>query len=836
MAIFSTNYAAETTTADQSIDDLGVDLSLSTIPNDIKNLLIKVAGDIPTGQQGDSTRPRYALLKGKVAAYAGFYLDGSNPAVLRYDATTDSGNDPFYIASATFTVTAAGVNKNKITLNVKIKTTTKSIAEYKVKTNDTTDLVAQGLINHLNLSIRTHGFYASVSGSVITIRATSDVGGSASDLTLSFTQTGTANGAITTQFATSTSTTAQTNRSIDKLTFYIMFKAPFKNATYNQFYGDPLVQATNSWSYAANEMRAAHNLKRLNSAGEQVQKFGTEWKNVNDAGEDLDKYTNQKGYEFLGIDVKDAVYLSDSKLSLTTKYNLDTPATERVNLFKHVDATQPKDGYNKIPPYFFIVAARQENPYNDICWLAKQTRGSYSRGVHFPANINTSYKNRKYIRFTTALGTVNVEGKTIKKEPGTGNLYVEVNNIKYNLLLAAGEQLTSKVDSDPASTTDDYTYESLSLEGATIVKKDNRYLAEFDSIVDATILGNNSGITVGMGLDLGNAFNGLYRIEFTIAVNTAATGHFRLYYWDNVSDELPYSITAIQLKNAINDILFSDHLSSLSSDQEDAIKELVTVTSPPNQGGIKTYTVKIERKLQAAYFHPVYSATDDLSQVNSNVTFNPAADKDRWEVVTDVLKDGWHSVEKTMNYSFSNQPNTNGVYDKDFWLKQNGISATDQNVIKNILKFSMGASRGRGYAVYINNRDLVQKVEFKSYTQSLRGIYNEIFIPRYYNARRQSEDGKSYSNGTTIESKVIQGLTGIHTPNQAELHLMASAVYNSPGTLSGNAGSFKSAIKSHSLKALSQLVPALRKERQASSYEFIYSLPMIKNIYRGVID
>ena len=835
MAIFSTNYTAETTTADQSIDDLGVDLSLSTIPNDIKNLLIKVAGDIPVGQQGDSARPRYALIKGKVAAYAGFYLDGSNPAVLKYDATTNSGNDPFYIASATFTVTAAGVKGNKITLSVKIKTTNKAIAEYKVKTNDTTDIVAKGLTNNINSSIWTHKFYASVSGSVVTIRATDDVGGSASDLTLGFTQTGTASGAITTQFATSTSTTAQTNRSIDKLTFYIMFRAPFKNATYNQFYGDPLVQAANSWSYAANEVRAAYSLKRLNSAGEQVQKVGTEWKNVNDAGEDLDKYTNQKGYEFLGIDVKDAIYLSDSKLSLTTSFNLDTPATERTNLFKHVDATQPKDGYNRIPPYFFIVAARQENPYDEVCWLAKKIRGSYSRGVHFPANVTTSYKNRKYIRFTTALGTVNVDGATIKKEAGTGNLYVEVNNIKYNLQVAAGEQLTSKVDSDPAVTTDDYTYELLSLEGATIVKKDNRYLAEFAPIVDAK-LNNNSGITVGMGLDLGNAFNGFYKIEFTIALNTAATGHFRLYYWDNVSDELPYNITSSQLKNAINDILFSDHLSSLTNKQKSAIKDVVTVTLPPNQGTIKTHTVKIERKLQAAYFHPMYSATEDLSQVNSNVTFNPAADKDRWEVVADVVKDGWYSVERTMNYSFSNQPNTNGVYDKDFWLKQNGISAADQIVIKNIMKFSMGASRGRGYAIYITNRDLVQKVEFKSYVQSLRAIYNEIFIPRFYNARRQNEDGKSYSNGVTIESKVIQSLTNIHTPNQAELHLMASAVYNSPSTLDNNASSFRAAIKSHGLKALSQLVPALQEGRRKSSFEFIYSLPMIKNIYRGVID
>jgi len=837
MAIFSTNSTADTNTADQSVDDLGVDLSLTNIPADIKNLLIKVAGDIPNGQQGDSTRPRYALIKGKVAAYAGFYLDGSNPAVLKYDATTNSGNDPFYIASATFTVTAAGANKDTIQLNVKIKTTTKSIAKYTTKTGDTTDVVAQGLTKLINSAIWTHGFYASVSGSAITIRATDDVGGDASDLTLSFTKTGSANGTVTTQFATSVSTTSQNNRSVDKLTFYIMFRAPFKNAADNSFYGDPLVQAANSWSYAANEVRIAHNLKRLNSAGEQVVKVGNVWQNVNDAGEDLDKYTNQKGYEFLGVDVKDAPFLSDTKLTLTNASNLDTPATERTNLFKHVDATQPKDGYNKIPPYFFIVAIRQENPYEALFWLADKKKGTYySRGAHFPASSSAEGKNRKFIRFTTALGTANVSGQTIVKEANTGNFYVEVNNAKYYLQLAAGEQLISKVDAEPTVTTDDYAYESLSLEGAKIIKKDTRYVAEFTPMVDAT-LDNNSAITMGMGLDLGNAFVGLFEIKFTMALNTAATGHFRLYYWDNVSAELAYNLTASQLKDAINSVLISTFVSNLTTAQKNLIKGLVKVDELTPSGTTKTFSVTINRKFQGAYFHPLYSATDDLSQVNSNVTFNPAADKDRWEIKTAVKKDDWYTYVKTMNYGFSNQPKTNGVDDEDFWLKQNGISATDQTLIKNIMKFALGVSRGRSYAIYRNNNDLLRQVEFKSYIQNLRAIYNEIFIPRFFNTNRQNQDGQNLSNGSpTIQGTIIDGLTTAHAANQAELHLMASAIFNAPGTITSNATKFKNAAKSHSLKELAELVKKMRKERHNSTYQFIYSLTMIKNIYRGIID
>lgn len=832
MAIFSTNSTAETNTADESVDDLGVNLALTNIPADIKNLLIKVAGDIPAGQQGDSTRPRYALLKGKIAAYAGFYLDGSTTPVLKYDDTTNSGTDPFYIASATFTVTAAGVNNNKITLKVKVKTVDKTIAEYTVKTNDTTATVAQGLTNLINIPKLRHGFYASVSGSAITIRATDIVGGDASDLTLSFTKTGTANGTVTTQFASSISKTNQINRSIDKLTFYIMFRAPFKNAAYNTFYGDPLVNIATSWSYAANELRVAHGLKRLNSAGEQVLKVGTEWKQVNDANQELDGYTTENAYEFLGIDVKSADYFSDSKSTYTNQHSLDLPSVERTKLFTHVDATQPKAGYNKIPAYFFIVAIRQENPYLAGFWLAAKKDTYYSRGAHFPANLGAKYKNRKFIRFTTALGTAVVAGQTIKKDAGTGNHYVEVATVKYNLQLAAGEQLTSVVDA-ATGTSDDYIYESLTLEGATVVKEGTRYLAEFNPMVDV-VLDNNSAITVGMGLDIGNAFSGLYKIEFTIA----ATGNFRLYYWDKVSAELSYStLTASQLKIALNSVLFPPHLESLGGDVKTKIKDLVTVTGPVTQGTIKTYTVKINRAMQAPYSHPIYSAIDDLSQVNSNVTFNPAADKDRWKVNTDVEKDSWYYFLKAMNYGFSNEPKANGVYDKDFWLKQNSISAADQTLIKNLTRFALGVSRGRSYALYTANKDLLKKVEFKSFVQNMRGIYNEIFIPRYYNKRRPIEDGTTRSNGDhVIESGVMDLLPDIHAPNQAELHIMASMVFNAGSISSSRATAFINAIKGHSQKSMGALVEMLIKPRRESAYQFTHNLTMIKNIYRGVID
>jgi hypothetical protein len=88
---------------------------------------------------------------------------------------------------------------------------------------------------------------------------------------------------VTLTFTTQSPTTGlplQPNKSLDKLTFLIMFRLPFSQNALNDYYGDPLSDAEKlrgtpaknqrSWSYRANELRAGGSLKRLNQAGEQV--------------------------------------------------------------------------------------------------------------------------------------------------------------------------------------------------------------------------------------------------------------------------------------------------------------------------------------------------------------------------------------------------------------------------------------------------------------------------------------------------------------------------------------------------------------------------------------
>ena len=62
---------------------------------------------------------------------------------------------------------------------------------------------------------------------------------------------------------------AQPNKSLDKLTFLIMFRLPFRKDSLNAHYGDPLAGPTTSWSYRANQLRTG-TLRKLNQAGEQV--------------------------------------------------------------------------------------------------------------------------------------------------------------------------------------------------------------------------------------------------------------------------------------------------------------------------------------------------------------------------------------------------------------------------------------------------------------------------------------------------------------------------------------------------------------------------------------
>ena len=94
----------------------------------------------------------------------------------------------------------------------------------------------------------------------------------------------------------------QPNKSLDKLTFLLMFILPYKTKTVppGTYYGDPLNGPHTTWSYLGNQLRVSP-LKRLNQAGEQVN---DDKKHCDDDGVDLgDEYDTPKAFAFYVVSI-----------------------------------------------------------------------------------------------------------------------------------------------------------------------------------------------------------------------------------------------------------------------------------------------------------------------------------------------------------------------------------------------------------------------------------------------------------------------------------------------------------------------------------------------------
>lgn len=186
-------------------------------------------------------------LKGKVAEYAGFYHKTVNGSIQTlWDGTTNNKNNHDWPLSTD----ASFIDKTTPT---------------KMKVESSLGIFS--------------GLY--VSGDGIT-SGTTVVSITGSTMTLSAANTST-KAKVTLTFTTQSPTTGlplQPNKSLDKLTFLIMFRLPFNSNINTGFsyygkpddsastYGDPK-NKTQSWTYRGNQLRVTP-LRRLNGAGEQL--------------------------------------------------------------------------------------------------------------------------------------------------------------------------------------------------------------------------------------------------------------------------------------------------------------------------------------------------------------------------------------------------------------------------------------------------------------------------------------------------------------------------------------------------------------------------------------
>jgi len=603
-----------------------------------------------------------------------------------------------------------------------------------------------------------------------------------------------------------------TKVSLDKLTFYIIFRLPYtkKGLTYEDI-GDGLTSSSltsnpTSWGKYANYIRSlsGSGIKKINSAGEQVDSNG---KAIDDNGNVIEGWYSEKAYSYLGQNPFNGTY--------TIPPGCYQASTERAMLFgqntDQPNGTNPSLEITKIPLYFYLLA-KVENPYGNAYWL-KSNKDSLtiSRIPHWPATIGTKKYRRHFVKRTSSSPSIAIPNATYSLNNDANGTYFFV--------AQPAPSPKAKIYIEAISN-DTFTYEGLNVNSANKVEKnDNGLIAIWEDKYSNPSLSNNSGLTIGMGVDMGATFNGFYTIKFNITFS--GSGSFRLYSGDRRSSLINTTgLTCSSLKATIV---------SLTDTQSDK----VTVRDSENKTIGVPNKISIVRQYGSnnqAYNHKIYAY--DISS-GLSITMTESQEENRWEENSSVVNDGWFYFNKLLNFSFSNNPTTD-----QYWLDQLSLSNTEKTKLLGLLKKVFGCRSKASYHIWHENKSLFKKLELKSYTMNLRATYHKFFVPRFYDKQRTLANGSLAFNGTSGKDTVAYLLDhpNLKTkPNQAELFAIVLLNYNYPAAYRAKLNALIDAINEHSIPKLKATLAKMSQDRKDALNNFI-SANVKSKLYHGIED
>jgi hypothetical protein len=594
------------------------------------------------------------------------------------------------------------------------------------------------------------------------------------------------------------------NVSLDKLTFYIIFRLPYTNIslTYedidNGLTSSSLPSNPTTWGKYANYIRSLidSGIKKINSAGEQVNANG---KPIDDNEVEIDGWHNENAYSYLGLD--------PFSTNVTVPPGCYSRTTERAMLFgqntDQPNGTNPSLPITKIPVYFFLLA-KVENPYNTVYWLKNDKDSqTISRIPHWPSSIREKKYRKHFVKTTSTLTIAN----------GTYNLVKEGNNIYFNLEQPNPTPVAKIYIT--AINADTLLSEGLQLTDADKVEKTvEGLIAIWETKYDYPVMVNNSGLTFGMGVDIGATFNGFYSIKFNVTF--VGSGTFRLYSGGKRTPAISNTgLTCNSLEASIATLL-------------GIAVGRVTIKDANNGNNGVPNKITILRQNDGndmAYNHMIYAY--DLTN-SLTVTLTPIGEDDRWEDNSSAVKDGWFYLNKLLNYSFNNAPATD-----DAWLDELSLNAAEKTTLVKLLKKCMGCRSKSSYHIWNENKAIFKKLEIKSYVQNLRATYHKFFIPRFYNLKRELSDGTFSEQGKDSVQYLLNHASLKAKPNQAELFAIVLLSYNFPSKYRSNHSELIKAINEHSISKLKVTMAGLSKDRKNALNSFL-TADVIDKIYHGI--
>lgn len=571
---------------------------------------------------------------------------------------------------------------------------------------------------------------------------------------------------------------SQPNKSLDKLTFLIMFRLPFRVLSANVFYGDPITGPHTSWSYRANQIRSDAGLFRLNQAGEQVN---ADLERCDDKGAALDSspgdlntpgaylYYNKIGSDLTG-GVADAVKAQPLYLYLAVMTEGKFKPVAGDTTLSVVQTPENIVGLMGDPSDLDSTLFMTPTP---ILRRRAVVLGTYSTTGFTPS---TTIPN-----FAT---TYPVDGAIIKKEIGGAHIneyYVLPTNLAstatspriYVRLKYPAEELSKNGTHTKGAVV--FEMAGLKIIKAAATSTDAYYARYFtqdrsspkfgftgagDVQFENLAIVNQSGVTLGWGYDIGqgNREDFQYKITFKIWAYALAgqqpsgTTEFELRYKDRSSKKIKFTAKADEVQTALQSLL------GLKKYPWPDGPETITVTKVANSGDVN-YPTRWDITIIRANMDPdggdrgpfsdgtgaqgffnIYSSnifyqsnaaqlTPNPEAVNPNIKITPALEKDRYVFNTAASAvTAWTNFKELLTKFFG------GV---DWLDASHFTNATAQEItdFENILRGCYSIRRGNAFLPVFNQNTLLKKYNLPSVELLFPRWVTSLVKPKYYDKK-----------------------------------------------------------------------------------------------------
>ncbi|XXF74946.1 hypothetical protein P2318_17895 [Myxococcaceae bacterium GXIMD 01537] len=531
---------------------------------------------------------------------------------------------------------------------------------------------------------------------------------------------------------------------------------------YASFYGDPLVEAPSfgpraprvrSWSYRANLLRQAAGLKRLNAAGDEVDGTGT-------AETD---FTTEAGYNKLGLSFASGDY--------ATLKNSE-------GLFDTTGATADEREHKRIRFSTFMVAM-EENPRFPTASWQKNAK------PHFPAAVVSKTMERRDLTTTPPPLQALAEQDILQDATGpyawepalpvTVTVAGSVTTLTFaaDHRLNAGDELEllvggTSLGAFPVATVAPRTVtlrnvpapaswagaqarrrvrlavkcaDGTSIKGLRLKKDKTGYHIETGLPVGA-VMDNASGVTMGMGLDLGAGFEAgvtsTYQIELT--ASSPPAGEFTLYYGNEALAGIPYSASAVALAEKLK---ASPDLAAVLE------RGLLKVTKAGNRWTltIKNATYRVDERARSIFLQRFSTGGNAQLRI---VGGNPddAADS------TGRFAEDWTNFERVMNHSHAY--GTTG----DGWL--GGLPEADRPLFKALARKCFGVQQGGAWVLRQRNKALFDAFAIPDWVRHLRAVQAFIMVPKYHQDAAARLQPRLTASMNEFERYVMNSITWNH--------------------------------------------------------------------------